>query len=78
MEPFLIEINATGSDPVYSSHEGEEFLFVLDGQVVVKYGTDEYLLQPGDSIYYDSIVEHMVSAAKDSTARVLAVVYAPY
>lgn len=78
MEPFLIEIHAFNDESVYSSHEGEEFLYVLDGQVVVKYGTEEYVLMPGDSIYYDSIVEHLVGSANGCSAHILAVVYTPF
>jgi transcriptional regulator with XRE-family HTH domain len=79
MEPFLIDV-LPASDKEYekSSHEGEEFLYVLGGEIELLYGKDVYLLAEGDSIYYDSIVAHHVHAAGDAPARVLAVVYAPY
>ena len=41
-----------------SSHEGEEFLYVLEGTIEVIYGQNNYVLETGDSIYYDSIVSH--------------------
>jgi acyl-CoA synthetase (AMP-forming)/AMP-acid ligase II len=34
-------------------------------------------LEPGDSIYYDSIVPHQLRAHGEVPARILAVVYAP-
>ena len=37
-----------------------------------------YVLEEGDSIYYDSIVAHHVHAAADNTAKILGVVYTPY
>ena len=78
MEPFLIEINpSTKVEPILSSHEGEEFIFVMKGSVKIIYGKDIYILNTGDSIYYDSIVEHLVSAANSEPAQILAVVYAP-
>lgn len=78
MEPFFIEIKPTdASKTVASSHEGEEFLYVLTGSVVVLYGKEKHVLNAGDSIYYDSIVEHLVTSAGDEPARVLAVVYTP-
>ena len=79
MEPFLIDV-LPASDKEYekSSHEGEEFLYVLGGEIELLYGKDVYLLAEGDSIYYDSIVAHHVHAAGDAPARILAVVYAPY
>lgn len=78
MEPFLIEIKpAKASKMVPSSHEGEEFLYVLKGSIAIFYGMDKYILTEGDSIYYDSIVEHLVTAAESESAQVLAVVYTP-
>jgi transcriptional regulator with XRE-family HTH domain len=82
MEPFLIDISAsTAENPRAasdSSHEGEEFIYVLAGSVEIRYGMDKILLAEGDSIYYDSIVPHKVVAAGGKDARILAVVYAPF
>lgn len=76
MEPFLIDVHP-GEDHSLSSHEGEEFLFVMSGELEVAYGKDVHTLGAGDSIYYDSIVPHQVRAAGTSPARILAVVYTP-
>jgi transcriptional regulator with XRE-family HTH domain len=79
MEPFIIEIEAAGEGArEMSSHEGEEFIHVLEGTVEVEYGKDVHTLAPGDSIYYDSIVPHEVRAGAGDAARILAVVYTPY
>lgn len=77
MEPFLIDIDSGSGKEAASSHEGEEFLFVLEGSVKVKYGSELYILQQGDSIYYDSIVDHLVTSHDEATAKILAVVYTP-
>jgi len=78
MEPFVIEVEpSTAETPALSTHEGEEFIYVLDGHIEINYGQAVYQLEPGDSIYYDSIVPHNVHAT-GSTARILAVVYAPF
>ncbi|MCL4078002.1 cupin domain-containing protein [Coriobacteriia bacterium Es71-Z0120] len=78
MEPFVIDVNpAAVASHAPSQHEGEEFIYVLDGEIEVAYGKDVHRLGPGDSIYYDSIVPHEVRAAGDAPARILAVVYAP-
>ena len=79
MEPFIVEINPTAdSDFVQSSHEGEEFIYVLSGTIEIRYGKNVYTLSEGDSIYYDSVVDHHVHSANDSPAKILAVVYAPF
>lgn len=77
MEPFLIDIDSGNGKESTSSHEGEEFLFVLKGSIKVKYGNEQYILQQGDSIYYDSIVNHLVTSNGEEPAKVLAVVYSP-
>lgn len=80
MEPFLIEIapSEEGEDFILSTHEGEEFIYVLNGVVEINYGKNTYILEEGDSIYYDSIVAHHVHAAAGNKARILGVVYTPY
>ena len=80
MEPFLIDVapSEEGVDFVLSTHEGEEFIYVLEGIVEINYGKNTYILEEGDSIYYDSIVAHHVHAGAGSTAKILAVVYTPY
>jgi transcriptional regulator with XRE-family HTH domain len=79
MEPFIVDIEPTfASDYKLSSHEGEEFIYVLSGCVEINYGKDVYRLETGDSIYYDSIVMHNVHAGDSSIAKILAVIYTPY
>ena len=79
MEPFIVDIEPSQqSDYMLSTHEGEEFIYVLEGEVEINYGKDVYLLKKGDCIYLDSIVMHNVHAGNSQPARILAVVYAPF
>ncbi|HOG64656.1 MAG TPA: XRE family transcriptional regulator [Spirochaetota bacterium] len=78
MEPFIIELDpASGGGATPSSHEGEEFIHVLEGAVEIIYGRENFRLETGDSIYYDSIVSHQVRSADGRSAKILAVVHAP-
>ena len=78
MEPFIINIPAcTAKDFIMSSHEGEEFIYVLEGAIKINYGKKTYNLFEGDSIFYDSIVEHHVEGDCEKGAKILAVVYSP-
>lgn len=78
MEPFLVTIKPSPThEPILSSHEGEEFIFVLQGSVKINYGRTVYELHAGDSIYYDSIVDHLVSALNGEAAQIIGVVYTP-
>lgn len=78
MEPFTIEISPIEKDEhELSSHEGEEFIVVTEGSIEITYGNENYILNTGESIYYDSIVPHHVHAYGGRTAKILAVVYVP-
>ena len=77
MDPFFIEIDPH-QDKATSSHEGEEFIVVVSGEVELIYGKKNYLLKPGDSIYYNSIVPHYVGAASDKKAEIYAMVFMPF
>ena len=49
MDPFVIDIFPSSEEEVkLSSHEGEEFIYVLEGEVEIKYGKDTYELKQGD------------------------------
>ena len=79
MEPFIIDINPADSlDYKLSAHEGEEFIYVMEGEIEIEYGKEKYVLKQGDSIYYDSIVKHHLHGALGKSARILALVYIPF
>ncbi|MCR4602301.1 MAG: XRE family transcriptional regulator [Prevotella sp.] len=79
MEPFVIDINPEETpDFQLSAHEGEEFIYVMQGEIEIVYGKEKYTLSEGDSIFYDSIVKHHVHGAPGKSAKILAVVYIPF
>lgn len=78
MEPFVVEVHPKkAEDHVLSPHEGEEFVYVLQGSIEILYGQENYQLSAGDSIYYDSVVPHHLHASGEKEARILAVIYTP-
>lgn len=78
MEPFVIDVHPQKTDDYdLSPHEGEEFIYIIKGEVEIIYGQDTYLLSAGDSIYYDSVVPHHLHALGDKDAKILAVIYDP-
>jgi quercetin dioxygenase-like cupin family protein len=77
MEPFLVTLTPTDSTQVEpNQHIGEEILFVLEGEVEVRLLDKTEILNPGDSIYYDSTMPHVVSCHGKEPATMLAVIYA--
>ena len=78
MEPFIVDILPDKNSQFnLSAHEGEEFIMVIKGTLEINYGKNTYLLEKGDSIYYDSIVPHHVHAFQGQAAQILAVIYTP-
>jgi transcriptional regulator with XRE-family HTH domain len=75
MEPFLVTLEPTKEEEAPSTHEGEEFIFVLEGEIEVLLGEKRELLQREDSIYYDSSLPHRVRALGAQSARIVAVLY---
>lgn len=76
MEPFLVTLEPSTTEEERSTHDGQEFIFVLTGRMEVRLGDEIHLLEPGDSIYYDSTVPHLVKCHGGETTRILAVLYA--
>lgn len=78
MEPFMINVDPSSQkENKLSSHEGEEFIFVIKGSIIINYGKETYSLNQGDSIYYDSIVDHQLNTAGNESATILSVIYTP-
>ncbi len=73
MEALLVQLEEN-PEPERSVHEGEEFIFVLEGVVVLHIADESFDLEPGDSVYYLSTTPHLI-AAKRGRATILAVLY---
>ncbi|MEW6202426.1 MAG: cupin domain-containing protein, partial [bacterium] len=75
MEPFLVTLEpATHKERHAYSHEGEEFLFVLEGKMEIVLGDHRDVLEPGDSIYFDSTIPHRVECV-DGETKIVAVIW---
>jgi DNA-binding transcriptional MerR regulator/quercetin dioxygenase-like cupin family protein len=72
MEPHLFRI-APGADSGGSySHEGEEFVHVLEGKLELWIDeVEHYVLQSGDSLYFDSTEAHRWQSLSDKETVVL-------
>jgi quercetin dioxygenase-like cupin family protein/DNA-binding transcriptional regulator YiaG len=73
MESLIVQLEENPEDDM-SVHDGEEFIYVLEGLVTLKIGSDSFILEPGDSVYYLSTTPHLIAAEKDK-ATILAVLY---
>lgn len=71
MEPHLFRIAAKAGSGESYSHDGEEFLYVLRGELRISVRDDEYRLKPGDSFYFESAMPHRWSNPGRSETWVL-------
>src|SRR3990170_112203 len=59
MQPFLIEFDLDIQEEIPSlSHEGEEFLYLLEGELEFRTEKEGIILHEGDSLYFDSQISH--------------------
>ena len=73
MEPFIIE-PAFEEEAIFQ-HEGEEFMYVLEGKHDLIYDGKHYLMEKGDSVYFDANVPHTGRSLGKRKAKLLAVMY---
>jgi len=75
MEPLYIRIEADEKEEL-SSHEGEEFVIVVSGEIKLIFGKEVHTLKAGDTVYYNSLVPHHLGSVK-GPAEIFAVIYTP-
>ncbi len=66
MQPFLFTAKRDDVIPHRVSHEGEEFVLVLDGEMKMTVGEIEYVLKPGDSLYFSALQKHGIMPVSES------------
>jgi len=76
MEPFLVTLEPSDTEEERSTHDGQEFIYVLAGEMEVRLGEENHVLEPGDAIYYDSTIPHLVRCHGQKETKILAVLYA--
>ncbi|MBN2031878.1 MAG: cupin domain-containing protein [Deltaproteobacteria bacterium] len=73
MEPFIIEA-AFDKEAIFQ-HEGEEFIYVLEGKHEFIYDGNRYLMEKGDSVYFDAAVPHTGKSLGKKKAKLLSVMF---
>ena len=76
MEPLLVEFKRKKVDQLsYFSHDGEEFIYLLEGTLEFRTENQQYILRPGDSLYFESSIPHAYRALERKNAKALSVIY---
>ncbi len=76
MDPYLVEFPMREShDMVFTTHEGEEFIYILEGKVEFRTVDRVEVLEAGDSIYIDSDLSHSFRCLQNKPAKAIAVLW---
>lgn len=76
MEPFLVILEPEAvSDEKMTFHEGEEFIYVLEGEMEITLGQHKEILHPGDSVYYEGSIPHLLKCHGKIPTKIVAVIY---
>jgi mannose-6-phosphate isomerase-like protein (cupin superfamily) len=73
MEPLLVLLDSSRPQAAQVSHSGQEYNYVIEGQMKVTVGKAEYILNEGDSLYFDATLPHGQSAV-NGTARFITII----
>lgn len=77
MEPFILPLPVHQRKKTLYRHEGQELLFVLQGTMKFLYGTEEYIVEKGDCVYFDSSVSHFGEPMGEKAVKCFMVIYNP-
>lgn len=58
VEPYLITLTEDSDVFPTFQHEGMEFLYMLEGEVLYRHGSNLYQMKPGDSLFFDADAPH--------------------
>jgi len=72
-DPFLVTVVPNGKVPDRNVHEGQEFVFMTEGQMELYINEIKYTLNEGDSVYFNAACPHAMKAV-GGTAKFLSVV----
>lgn len=71
MEPIIMTLNPGGKSILDNPHAGEEFGYVIDGEITLKYGSKKYKLKEGETFYYRCNKTHGVENHGTKKAKLL-------
>lgn len=77
VEPYLITLTSESDVFPLFQHAGLEFLYMLEGEVVYRHGDASYLMNPGDSLFFDADAPHGPEEMRRLPIRFLSVISYP-
>ena len=77
VEPYMITLTDKSDIFPTFQHDGIELLFMLEGKVEYRHGDRSYLMEPGDSLFFDADAPHGPDKLIELPARYLSVISYP-
>lgn len=79
MSAYLADFPLAGDqvERLEHSHEGSEFIHVLEGVLAIHYQAEQHLLRAGDSVYFDASEAHSYSGHSETPAKAIIVTVPP-
>ena len=78
LKAFRVTIDPmTDHEGVGYQHEGEEFVYVLEGNVEITVGDHVNKLGPDDSLHFNSGISHNLKNVSEAAAKLIVVIYGP-
>ena len=77
MEPYLLTIPAENVKGGVFQHKGEEMMLVVQGTMRFIHGDQEYLVEEGDCVYFDSGIPHRGLAEGGQDVKCVMVIFVP-
>ena len=71
MEPILLQLPSNTSTDVDMPHEGQEFGFVVDGEIILVIDKKEHVCKKGESFYFTTDKNHYIKNNKNKDAKVI-------
>ncbi|MBR1625176.1 MAG: AMP-binding protein, partial [Clostridia bacterium] len=73
-EPFWVNIPYSDEKPVFTKHNGQEIDIVISGRLEIQIHDSVEILEPGDTIYYNSSAPHALRALDGRDCSIYAIV----
>jgi transcriptional regulator with XRE-family HTH domain len=77
MEPFVLTLPVHPKNLSRFQHEGQELLFVLEGTMIFRHGTEEFIVEEGDCVYFDAGIPHFGQTKGKKAAKCFMVICTP-
>lgn len=77
VEPYLITLTSVSDTFPVFQHEGQEFIYMIEGKVGYRYANRVHMLEPGDSLFFDAEAPHGPQVLAELPAKYISVIVYP-